>query len=455
MRALAFSLILLLAPWLGAADVAAASTPDEIRALPEDTTALKLTLADDAALKTLKRLTKLTHLTISVRNSALSAPGFEALATLESLRELEILECSGLDDAALKQISWLTGLTRLFLDSPGKITRVGLAHLRELRALTTFSIWSCDSLDDAGLKEISHLQALTDLDIAFCDEVGDPGVAYLGDLPVLVRLVLNDLPRVDGSTLAKLKLENLESLNLAGCALGEAGVRALGKCAKLNDLEFEATKAPVDAFSGLATCKALKKLRAKVPADAACMDAICALTTLQTLRLPDCGLTDKHTGGLGKLSNLRILRLSGNRIGDGTLALIGGLKNLEHLHLGGSAITGEGVKQLGNCLQLQTLDLGRTAIDDGACAHIAKLSKLTELNLAGTKIGFTGVDALSRLSSLQKIDLGACESVGDICAAPLSAIKSLMYINLKGAKVSAEKIAELKKALPLCAIVHD
>ena len=78
------------------------------------------------------------------------------------------------------------------------------------------------------------------------------------------------------------------------------------------------------------------------------------------------------------------------------------------------------------------LDLSFTKITDASLNELAKLNNLAELGLAGTQITDTGFKKKK-----------------------LTKLKKLSWLGLKDTKVTKADVAELKKALPKCKIIHN
>jgi Leucine-rich repeat (LRR) protein len=117
----------------------------------------------------------------------------------------------------------------------------------------------------------------------------------------------------------------VESVNLAECPVTEEGLTAL---------------------SGLTHLKSLN------------------LTRLGHLRYgsPLPALSDAALEPLRKLTELRTLTLSGNRITDAGLALIAQLPNLENLDLDATEVTDAGLLQFRGHKMLKTLSLGGSRV---------------------------------------------------------------------------------------------
>ncbi|XP_043088872.1 NACHT, LRR and PYD domains-containing protein 12-like [Puntigrus tetrazona] len=141
---------------------------------------------------------------------------------------------------------------------------------------------------------------------------------------------------------------------------------------------------------------------------------------LETLKLYDCGITDKGYAALASAlksnpSNLRELDLSRNELGESGLNLLSNL--LKHPHC-----------------KLEALQLNHCGLTDEGCAALASAlrsnpSHLIELNLSRNKLRDSGVKLLSDglkdpHCKLEKLRLNNCEVTDEGCAALASALRS-------------------------------
>ena len=161
--------------------------------------------------------------------------------------------------------------------------------------------------------------------------------------------------------------------------------------------------------------------------------------------------------GLEMASNLRVLRLPGNRIED--LTPLGGLSALVELDLSNNRITDVG--PLAGLSSVERLNLSRNRI--AGLEPLAGLASLRRLELAGNRIRWLA--PLAGLANLQYLDVSA-NRVQDL--KPLSALLALRYlkaesnvivdlaslaglVNLRDLEVSGNRVSELG---PLGGLVH-
>ncbi len=134
-------------------------------------------------------------------------------------------------------------------------------------------------------------------------------------------------------------------------------------------------------------------------------------------------LRDEDLAGLAVHPKVRILKLGDTAITDAGLAHLEGMTELIMLGLRGTKITDDGLKHLGQMKKLRSLLLARTAVTDDGLRHLAGLESLQKLGLSETAITDAGLRHLPALPAL-----------------------ALLYV--RKCNVSAEGVAELKRAIP-------
>lgn len=176
---------------------------------------------------------------------------------------------------------------------------------------------------------------------------------------------------------------------------------------------------------------------------------------LQRLEVPAAGIV--NLDGLEFATNLRVLRLPGNRIED--LTPLGGLSALVELDLSNNRITDAG--PLAGLSSVERLKVDRNRID--GLEPLAGLVSLRRLELAGNRI--RRLAPLAGLANLQYLDVSA-NRVQDL--KPLSALVALRhleaesnvivdlaplagFVNLRHLDVSGNRVSELG---PLGGLIH-
>jgi len=371
------------------------------------------------------------------------------------------------------------------LDTLNRLHTAGLVEGR--RGTLTFFRWSNTEpprLAHLGLwgakignKELQLGAALSDLENVSIYETGvdDEGLAALARLPKLRALSIApvcryekagfgppqwsypflaaraDRPRVTGkglrafagsTTLERVDLLDVqcESDDLAILTtwpklsavslpnrIDSATARHLQGCKKLNQLTIGHREITAEEIERLAEWKALRRLtviHAQLPNEA--LAALSKLTTVEELRLEDCGLTD---------ANLQFLQDS---------------PQLSTLILERNEIDGPGLKHLAS-LNLKSLGLEFNNLNDDRLPHLAQLKSLEKLSLSYcrniTDGGIRG-GILQSMSHVKHLNLRGLKQVTDASLDDLAKFTHLEHVTLRETQVSWDGVAQLQKELP-------
>ena len=109
------------------------------------------------------------------------------------------------------------------------------------------------------------------------------------------------------------------------------------------------------------------------------------LGKLESLNLGIALITDTGLAHLKDLTNLKDLRIDGNKISDAGLAHLKNLTKLELLNLRMTPITDEGLVHIKGLANLQELDLGFTYVTDAGVAELRKA--LPKCSISGGRGG--------------------------------------------------------------------
>lgn len=146
---------------------------------------------------------------------------------------------------------------------------------------------------------------------------------------------------------------------------------------------------------------------------------------LDQTRVTDAGMV--HLKGM---PNLQTLSLTYTDITDLGLTHIKGLNNLQSLDLYDTQITDKGLDNLKGLKNLRTLKLGRTRVTDAGMVHLEGMTNLQTLSLIYTDITDLGLTHIKGLKNLKTLHLD------------------------EWTLFSETSIADLKRALPNCKIIH-
>lgn len=163
------------------------------------------------------------------------------------------------------------------------------------------------------------------------------------------------------------------------------------------------------------------------PAAQANLDAIVALlptfSELGTLSADGAELTDEHLQTIGELDSLIALVLTNN-------------KN----------ITDEGVRHLTGLHQLSTFELYGTQVTEKGLESVAELRSLKTLNIGNSKVK-GDLSELLPLVNLEWLVAGDMELSDDVVDT-LAKLPKLAHLQIPGARISNEALAEIREKKP-------
>jgi hypothetical protein len=190
---------------------------------------------------------------------------------------------------------------------------------------------------------------------------------------------------------------------------------------------------------------------------------IAKLKGLTTLELTCSKVTGAGLKELAPLQGLTYLDFSRTEVGDAGLKEFARLKGLTALYLEGTKVTDRGLRELALLAGLTTLDLAcNKEVTDAGLKAIAKLNGLITLNLQGTSITDAGLKELAPLKGLTRLN-GLTNlylfdtAVTDAGLKEIAKLKGLTTLTLPepASGVTQAGVAELRKALPNCAITFS
>ena len=157
------------------------------------------------------------------------------------------------------------------------------------------------------------------------------------------------------------------------------------------------------------------------------------------------GFADRHLAGLGGLTELQTLNLSGRDISGVGLAHLAGMSALHTLNLSGcSALNDDGLAHLQALTSLRVLNLsGCRRISDAGLAHLRGLTGLRSLNLAVKPCAATPGDGFPVVNEFDYTNWSAETNFSATALVHLRNLTSLQNLNLAGRGCSTGGIAQL------------
>ncbi len=281
--------------------------------LSVDCSAIELDDELAGKLATFGQLKKLT-----IRSSSMSEAGWQALAKLTQIEQLDVREAplsSAQLTAAVSGMNKLRALRMSGKSGSTKVEDTGLESLlqcKELKVLAADHLW----ISQDGLQHLMNCQQLSEL--------------YLADT------------LVDDQAMELLvKLPNLKKLRLAKTGVGTPGLETLSQLA-LEELDISECRQVFDDS----------------------MVAVGKITTLKRLNLWRDVISDAGVSHLSGLTNLTWLNLDNTHMGNPGLEHLRSMTKLTFLHLGSTRVTNEGMPLLTPLTALKDLKVTRTSVTE-------------------------------------------------------------------------------------------
>lgn len=384
--------------------------------------------------------------------------------SLADVRDVDalFLDDTAFGDAGLKELD--NRFTWLDL-SKTQVTDKGMADLARSRGLRALRLANNPKVTDVGLMKLTGLANLRSLDLSGTGVslAGDPNLsAWRG----LTRLDLSRTPVDDGGVKALAKLTSLEELDLSGTSVTGTGLAALASLPKLRVLRL--TDAPVtDAgAAGIGTLKQLRVLHVnnpvpesksakpagKVRLSDSGLKALGGCAALRELNLARTAVKGEGFEGFAKHAHLRDVDLDGSAATGLAFVHLREVPNLRGLNLARTPATGDGMHLLAELPYLSRLSLEESKANDEGMHFVFRLKALRDLNIAGTAVTSAGIKFVAD-NTLVQLNL-ANSKVDAQAVKALSGMKGLRALYVHGAPI-AGSASQLKSALPDCTVVSQ
>ncbi len=294
----------------------------------------------DADLRKLEGSASLASLKLA--QTDVSDTMLEIVASLPSLRELDLFFCEDITDAGASLLRRASRLERL--------------NLRGTK------------ISDSGVKFLTEIKTLEVLDIGIT-EISDASVGLLEALPNLTTLAIGG-NKIGESGIASLRsLRQLEHLDLSGAQVTDSGIWAV----TVTDLNL-------DEIAGL---QRLESLNLAAPSP----EYVEAISTGVPRLRGAIRITDFGAKQLAALSKLRKLNLSRSMLTAEGIENLAALENLEELVLSHvSSLDDSAGRALASLPSLQVVDVSFTAFGDSGAAALREHPQLQRLIAVGTAV---------------------------------------------------------------------
>ncbi|MBX3073288.1 protein kinase [Candidatus Obscuribacterales bacterium] len=167
------------------------------------------------------------------------------------------------------------------------------------------------------------------------------------------------------------------------------------------------------------------------------------------LSLAGSRVTGKYLSHLLKIKMLNDLDLSNTVIGDAECAsVVGKLTQLRQLKLNSTSITDDGIKHLSRLRNLESLSIGKTRVTDSGLDALCKLPRLKELSVDECPgLTIAGIEKIIKIPTLTILSAAGCPNVSDQDLAKIAKEKPTCFVKTS-AYHKAELASEREKLLP-------
>lgn len=173
---------------------------------------------------------------------------------------------------------------------------------------------------------------------------------------------------------------------------------------------------------------------------------------LEDLQLTMTEIGDDSMPAIVANSNLRRLAIDFTQVSDHGADYLSKLPDIKSLTLGWTKITDDGLPHLAKLRQLRFLTLGGTKISDRGLVHLAPLTKLEVLDIQQTQVTGTAFRDLQSLSQIETLPLLGCP-VGDEGAQWMMKLPRLNHVDLRNTQVTGECANRFKLAHPTATVL--
>lgn len=358
-----------------------------------------------------------TLTTLSISGMQCSDDQIEGICRLTRLRSLSLKSCYG------KIINGHIFSTVRERKGPMK-TR----PMRSLINLTELRLDNC-TLSHETIKDISKLSQLKILSLRGVpiDKMERQVLPLLSDLTELVELDLSDTGLwqcIESWPDQFFELEKLTTLFISRNAIRPGQLNKIAKIPNLTRLVMNVCTAPLIELVEMARltdvdisgCCDLEYEKDETST----LDDEIVIKISRMDRLKRLILTDNETTSIGckeliKMVNLTELDLSRTKIDKRCMEDLCAIKSLEILRLSETNISGIGYMKISGLTNLLTLDLmytmtletqGETQyVGDEQIKYIYESPSITELNIAGCRLTREGLELIARMPKLVKLDI--------------------------------------------------
>lgn len=392
------------------------------------------------------------------KSAGVTDDDFSRLAPLKELRAVRV-EGLPVSDAAFAFARTTPALDSLSVIGAEKITGALFDHMASIESLRVLQLLHCASLTGAGLEKLASLPRLEEITLSYSG-LNDAGMTSLAGAASVKSLNIGGTPVTDAGLAPLAALGKLETLALDGCPrITGVGFGALAELSSFTSLRWTAVeRLDPGALAAIARCRSLTTLVIESPTlidrDLA---ALAPLANLTSLGFNKTRITGTGFQAFGERSGLRSLDLSLDApiTAEGLLAIVAAFPDLESFGVGlGAALQSADFHPLGSLTALRSLRIGVPAFDDASLESLLGWERLGTLDLTGTTVTGAGLAPLRSARNLTFLNLTSCPKVDDAAIPILKEMSTLREVFLSQTGVTDAGVADLKAALPAVNLVR-
>jgi hypothetical protein len=264
-------------------------------------------------------------------------------------------------------------------------------------------------LDQAMLKDLRSNQTLEVVEINECQRQPIPILDEVARLPLLRELTLNHVTIADEELVELADCKNLEFIELSLVGFTGDGLKHIAHL-PIERLIVRGHTLTAEGVKHILNMQELRELELFVPSlnsvDIPILANLPKLRMLKLLRLQCNYRVDGGLKCLAGLDHLEDFELSGGHISKRVFDCVGRLANLKRLRISNSNVNDEGLLAITSLKKLEWLRLdGCQALSEDALLTIAQLSNLRDITLDGTVIRGSKLTAIAEMPELKRIEI--------------------------------------------------
>lgn len=167
-----------------------------------------------------------------------------------------------INDEQMLQLRCLTDLKTLDMNACAGVSDVGFTVLRDMKKLEVLTVWACSRFTDANFEHLAGLSKMKTINLGYSgiDSMTGGGINSLKGMRNLRGLYLNFLDIEPGQLTELEGYVDLEALGFAISKLDDDGLKFVLKFPNLQSLEIHGSKVTDAGLQQLAGLKKLKRL---------------------------------------------------------------------------------------------------------------------------------------------------------------------------------------------------